>query len=565
MATTFLAPTPKLQFFDANGAPLAGGKLYTYEAGSTTPQVTYTDYVGGTANTNPVILDSRGEASVWLNTPLYKMALYDSTNVLIWTVDNIGGFVTLAQLAESGGSNLIGYLPAGAGAVATTVQTKLREVVSVLDFGADPTGVADSGEAIRTAITSLPANGGGVYFPNGTYKVTAAVGDPSNTAIYVPTGVRIYGASEIGTKIIPGSNNTVIFRMIGLNGGIDNIQIDNPSSTYTNVSGIRLAPTDETQTTTRSDVEFNNITNVSIRRVREAIVLKCGPRVGGADSYCYYNNFTNIDIRNCLIGVWLKIPNGGSPGSGVNRNRFINLRAGETGTNTGLQIDAGDTNTFVGCSFEGITSGTSPSSTPTAIVVDYNSATYSCTDNKFYGLTIEACTRSVSNKNDFLEFYGYYDATNTFNVPPPVGALPLAVNMSRGKVAGTQVGTNRTPTATGDFYTYNNPSIVQVVTGIGGKAEFRVDTATAYGLFSYYNAGVKQWSMGSLATGSGNLTIFNASDSIIGQFVATSGGAFKPLQSASAPTYIKGAIYFDTTLDKLRVGGATGWETITSV
>lgn len=44
-------------------------------------------------------------------------------------------------------------------------------------------------------------------------------------------------------------------------------------------------------------------------------------------------------------------------------------------------------------------------------------------------------------------------------------------------------------------------------------------------------------------------------------------GVFFPVQAttASAPTYIKGGIYFDTTLNKLRVGGATGWETITSV
>jgi hypothetical protein len=47
----------------------------------------------------------------------------------------------------------------------------------------------------------------------------------------------------------------------------------------------------------------------------------------------------------------------------------------------------------------------------------------------------------------------------------------------------------------------------------------------------------------------------------------TVGGLFFPEQAptASAPSYVKGAIYFDTTLNKLRVGGATGWETITSV
>lgn len=91
MATTSLAPTPKLQFFDANGAPLAGGLLYTYEAGSTTPLATYTDSTGVSANTNPIVLDSRGEANVWLEGATYKFALYTSVGVLIWTVDNING------------------------------------------------------------------------------------------------------------------------------------------------------------------------------------------------------------------------------------------------------------------------------------------------------------------------------------------------------------------------------------------------------------------------------------------------------------------------------------------
>ena len=91
MATTSLAPTPKPQFFDANGAPLVGGLLYTYEAGSTTPLTSYTDSTGVSANTNPIVLDSRGEANVWLGADIYKFALYTSVGVLIWTVDNING------------------------------------------------------------------------------------------------------------------------------------------------------------------------------------------------------------------------------------------------------------------------------------------------------------------------------------------------------------------------------------------------------------------------------------------------------------------------------------------
>jgi len=61
-----LSPTPKLQFFGTDGLPLVGGKLYTYQAGTTTPIATYTDYTGVTLNTNPVILDSAGQANVWL-------------------------------------------------------------------------------------------------------------------------------------------------------------------------------------------------------------------------------------------------------------------------------------------------------------------------------------------------------------------------------------------------------------------------------------------------------------------------------------------------------------------
>jgi len=84
-----LTPTPKMQFFAASGAPLAGGKLYTYAAGTTTPLATYTDDTGATANTNPIILDSRGEASIWLSGDPYKFKLTDANDVEIWTVDDI--------------------------------------------------------------------------------------------------------------------------------------------------------------------------------------------------------------------------------------------------------------------------------------------------------------------------------------------------------------------------------------------------------------------------------------------------------------------------------------------
>jgi hypothetical protein len=85
-----LTPSPKVQFFESNGEPLVGGKLFTYAAGTTVPLATYTDFTGNTTNANPVILDSRGEANVWLGPSRYKWVLYDADDVLIWSVDGIG-------------------------------------------------------------------------------------------------------------------------------------------------------------------------------------------------------------------------------------------------------------------------------------------------------------------------------------------------------------------------------------------------------------------------------------------------------------------------------------------
>ena len=79
-----------MQFFTAAGIPLVGGKLYTYASGTTVPLATYTDDTGVFANTNPVILDSRGEANVWLGPSRYTFVLEDADNNLIWTVDGVG-------------------------------------------------------------------------------------------------------------------------------------------------------------------------------------------------------------------------------------------------------------------------------------------------------------------------------------------------------------------------------------------------------------------------------------------------------------------------------------------
>ena len=96
-----LSPPPKLQFFGTDGLPLVGGKLYTYAAGTTTPLATYTDYTQATQNTNPIILDSAGQANVWLaDTTTYKYILRDPDDVLLFTVDYVSVPVTSTSFAS---------------------------------------------------------------------------------------------------------------------------------------------------------------------------------------------------------------------------------------------------------------------------------------------------------------------------------------------------------------------------------------------------------------------------------------------------------------------------------
>jgi hypothetical protein len=82
---------PFVTYTDNSGNPLVGGKIYTYAAGTTTPQASYTDATGTTPATNPIILDSNGRSpygAIW-GSGSYKFVLADSTGATIQTDDAI--------------------------------------------------------------------------------------------------------------------------------------------------------------------------------------------------------------------------------------------------------------------------------------------------------------------------------------------------------------------------------------------------------------------------------------------------------------------------------------------
>ena len=97
MAT--LATNVSFQCFDSDGKPLAGGKVYTYSAGTTTSKATYTTMAGTVANPNPVILDQNGKAKIFLGDGSYRLQIKDNNDALIDDIDQISRYVTQSEFA----------------------------------------------------------------------------------------------------------------------------------------------------------------------------------------------------------------------------------------------------------------------------------------------------------------------------------------------------------------------------------------------------------------------------------------------------------------------------------
>jgi len=224
--TTQLAPTPIFKAFDNAGLPLSFGFLYTYQAGTNTPQPTYTDSTGNTPNPNPVLLNARGEAQIWLN-PLqnYKFLLTDSLGNQIpgWPVDNISGSLYPGQsiipntdnafdigslsdrwrngyfgtqifvgpnnspIVDSSGN--VGYWARTAAEIAAGV-TPVNFAYTPGDlrrYGCDITGGTDNSAQISNAINAAVASGGVgyIYHPGGTIA--------HGSQITIPNGLAVIG------------------------------------------------------------------------------------------------------------------------------------------------------------------------------------------------------------------------------------------------------------------------------------------------------------------------------------------------------------------------------------
>ena len=350
------------QFFDNNGTPLSGGKIYTYAAGTTTPNPTYTTNSDASLHTNPIVLDAAGRVSsggeIWLKVGVgYKFVVKTSVDVLIATYDNIpssaqppaandadsimyeqgytvnaGSFVigstyrivtvgTTDYTLIGASANSVGlhFVATGVGSgtgtaeLSQTVETKLRETVSVLDFGAVADGVADDSQAFIDAI----ATGKRVYVPEGSYKI-------NNVAL--SAGAYLYGDGFQKTFLVVDSSGTFAYGL-------------NFTGSYCTLADLNIAGAGENLMGTTAGAFYTTFYNVWIGECREAF------RVG---HNMYWSRFINTVLRECDKGIYT------AAGQVLNAVQFISCSTfnATPGGDYAIDIDGSDGISFIGCDIQ---------------------------------------------------------------------------------------------------------------------------------------------------------------------------------------------------------------------
>lgn len=421
------------QFFDDNGDPLSGGKIYTYDAGTTTPRTTYTSYSGLTPNTNPIILDSAGRtpAEIWAtNGVSYKYVIKTSTDILIRTWDNIGVSNLADELSSTSdntkGDALVGFRQSNAAgflanATARTVNDKLQETVSVKDFGAVGDGVTDDYAAIQAAVAYINSQGGGtLVFPNGTYFVNHFI----DTNPASPNGIQSFTFANCNGLVIDGQGSTVQMK-----GGwvmTNDYSIGPFSYSYKRSIGFYFSSCDNME-----------IRNFSVDGGAATITRGAGLNAenqshGIGIEACYNVTCTGVSAKYCCTdGIYISSLSG-APGSKISKNVNFTRCQSTNNARQGMSIVQMRRGTFTECTFSNIGAshtGTFGGFSPSAGVdIEPN---VNNLEDKTGDITFVNCSFANSDGYDFIcsnatstpypiNFFGCYFGTTDASAAPAI-------------------------------------------------------------------------------------------------------------------------------------------------
>lgn len=351
-----LVNNPFTQFFERSGAPLANGQIFIGTAGldaQSDPLQVYWDEAYTLPAPQPI--RTLNGYPVWNGAPAQMFITETSASITVRDARNALVFSSLDVTGTPTGSALIGFIQAGTGAVLRTVQDKLRDTVSVQDFGAVGNGVADDTAAIQNAINAFPAAGGTLYFPAGMYRAT-------NTITVLDKCVSFQGAGS-------GQINS------------------SAAGSYIEFDGLG----------TKNGLIFDNVDGASIRDM--AIVAKDATRptggylvvYQGTSGGFYHATWDNVRVDGGYNGMWWK--------NGFLFHAYSCIWKEMNGDHTLLLNGVSDANdaqaiTFVNCNIAAFQTTPSEAVTTDVVVLDGFAAS-----TKFSGCSILFGRHGLVQKN----------------------------------------------------------------------------------------------------------------------------------------------------------------------
>ena len=274
---------PKPTFLDGSGNPLVSGTLSVLNPADDTNKASYPTAddadAATSANVNPVVLNSRGEPPNGLfgeDGETYKLVLKDSTGITIWTVDDIGLSPATEGIYNQGGS----------GATDRTIGARLKDSISVKDFGAAGDGTTNDSVALQNWLNE----GGALFLPEGTYIATGLELTANRAYIFGP-GILKKQANVDGVLLLVSGDFNLIE---GLHfDGTNAAPTPGASNNILNISG-----------------DYNRVTSCEVNESKGAGIRIGTPGKGNVVAYCrvYNTRDNNISVlgseanENIIIG-----------------------------------------------------------------------------------------------------------------------------------------------------------------------------------------------------------------------------------------------------------------------
>lgn len=305
------------QFFDSNGDPLAGGLLYTYNAGTTTPVSTYTSRSGAAYNTNPIVLDSSGRtpAEIWLEGGvLYKFVLKDSTFVQVGSYDNIPAVndpTTTNNLITVAGTNALtglavppleGYT-AGAqysfvaqntNTAAVTLDIDSLGVKSVTKFGST---ALSAGDIVAGAMTLVEYDGTRFQLLNPNNSIFDSV-----TVDYIKETTTVSATAPTGTINYDVATQSVLYYTTNASGNWTLNLRGNSSTTLNSLMSTGQTITVTFITTQGATAYYNNAVTIDGNAVTPKWQNGVTPSAGDINSLDVYT-FAIVKTANATYTV----------------------------------------------------------------------------------------------------------------------------------------------------------------------------------------------------------------------------------------------------------------------